>query len=83
MISRTGGTRETECRLLYLDRKPGAFPRFALRLDTPAVEFHDPFHNGESQPGAAAVSGLIRPVKAVENMGNVLFLDPDAVVLDG
>ena len=69
--------------LLNLNGEPDASPRFAGRLDGPAVELHDPFDDGEPQPGAAAVPGLIRPVKAVKNMGQVLFPDPDAVVLDG
>ena len=69
--------------LFNLNGEPGTSPRFAGRLDGPAVELHDPFDDGEPQPGTAAVPGLVRPVKAVKNMGQVLFSDPDAVVLDG
>ena len=46
------------------------------------MELHDPLHNGQSQPGAAAVPRLVRPVKAVEDPRQICFPDPNAVILD-
>src|ERR1035441_6654226 len=59
-----------------------ALPQFALGVDRAAVRLDDVLHDGQPEPGAAgrAAPALVDPVKALENMGQVIRRNAGAVV---
>src|SRR5437867_11140749 len=66
------------------DRERGAPPRTTDDIDAAAVRLGDPFADGESQPGAGALTGArarrVGAPEAIEDMGEVPRGDPDARV---
>lgn len=55
----------------------------ALHADLSLVEFHDSFHNGQSDTCAFRSVGSIGLIKFIENTFPVLFFDLRAIIFDG
>src|SRR5579885_1143729 len=68
------GKIKEECRAAQLLR---------LNADLTTVQLDDVFDNRQSQPGAAWCASAIDAVKSLEDFGNLLCRNADAIVGDG
>ncbi len=55
---------------------------FALHGNAPVVQLRNALANGKPDPEAGQLGGVRRPEKRVENVRQIVFADPYALVAD-